>query len=123
MKRREEVPKEFTWNMDDMLSNDSEWEALYKEAEEQLKEYETYKGRLSESAGMLYGCLKLDDELSLKLERIFVYAKQKSDQDTANPLYQDFTARAQSLSYKASELSSYIVPEILSMDEGSAYPK
>lgn len=118
MKRREEVPKEFTWNMDDMLSNDSEWEALYKEAEEQLKEYETYKGRLSESAGMLYGCLKLDDELSLKLERIFVYAKQKSDQDTANPLYQDFTARAQSLSYKASELSSYIVPEILSMDEG-----
>lgn len=117
MKRREEVPKEFTWNMEDMLSDDSAWEALYKEAEEQLKEYEAYKGRLSESAGMLYGCLKLDDELSLKLERIFVYAKQKSDQDTANPLYQDFTARAQSLSYKASELSSYIVPEILSMDE------
>ena len=29
----------------------------------------------------------------------------------------DFSARAQALSYKAAGLSSYIVPEILAMDE------
>ncbi|MBS6642566.1 MAG: oligoendopeptidase F [Clostridiaceae bacterium] len=117
MKKREEIPVEFTWNMEDMFSDDREWETLYKETEAQLERYEEYKGHLADSAEILYKCLKLDDELSLKLERIFVYAKQKSDQDTANSLYQDYTSRAQSLSYKAAALSSYIVPEILSMDE------
>ncbi|MBT9779148.1 oligoendopeptidase F [Clostridium sp. MCC353] len=118
MKKREEIPVEFTWKMEDMFSDDREWESLYKETEAQLERYEEFKGHLADSAKTLYECLKLDDELSLKLERIFVYAKQKSDQDTANPLYQDYTSRAQSLSYKAAALSSYIVPEILSMDEG-----
>lgn len=117
MKRREEIPVEMTWNMEDMLPGDEAWEALYREAEGELSRYEAFKGRLAESADTLYQCLKLDDELSLKMERIYVYAKQKSDQDTANPHYQDMTARAQSLSYKAAAASSYLVPEILAMDD------
>lgn len=41
----------------------------------------------------------------------------RSDEDTANDLYQDMFSRAQLLNIRASENSSYMVPEILSIPE------
>lgn len=115
MKKRCEVDVKDTWKLEDMIPDDSRWEQLSGEASGEVKQYADYKGRLAESALALYSCLKFDDGMSLKIELLYVYSRMRSDQDTANQQYQDMFARAQSLSYKASEYSSFIVPEILSM--------
>ena len=115
MKKRSEVDSKDTWELEDMVPGDGRWEELFEEASRKVRQYADYKGKLSESAGKLYGCLKFDDEMSKEIELLYVYARMSSDQDTADQKYQDMFARAQSLSYKASEYSSFIVPEILSM--------
>ena len=117
MKKRSDIPVEFTWNMEDMFPSDEAWKELYRETEKRLPDYQNYKGKLAESAETLYQCLLFDDECSLAIERLFVYARQKSDEDTGNQIYQELTGKAQLLANRAAELSSFLIPEILSMDE------
>ena len=117
MKKRSEVEISTTWKLEDMVPDNETWEKQLKEASGELEKYGEFKGKLAESAENLYQCLKFDDEFSLKAERLYVYARMRSDEDTANDLYQDMFSRAQLLNIRASENSSYMVPEILSIPE------
>lgn len=117
MKKRSEIAVSDTWKLEDILPSDEAWEALFREASDELKQYETFKGTLADSADALYACLSFDDASSLKMEILYVYARMRMDQDTAQQKYQDMFARAQSLSYQAAELSSFMIPEILDMPE------
>ncbi len=115
MRKRSEAAVKDTWRLEDMLPDDSAWETLWKETSQRLEEYRRYRGRLGESADLLYQCLCLERELSQRVELLFVYARMRSDEDTANQRYQDMTARAQSLSFRAEEEASFLTPEILAM--------
>lgn len=115
MKKRSEVDIKDTWKLEDMVADDGSWEQLFQEASNEVLKLDSYKGRLGESADTLYQCLVLEDELSRKIELLYVYARMRSDEDTTNQRYQDMFARAQSLSFKGGELSSFIVPEILGL--------
>ena len=116
MKKRGEADSKYTWKLEDMVAEDSQWEQMFKEAAGEISEYASYKGRLAGSADTLYACLLFDDKLSQKIERLYVYARMRSDEDTTVQRYQDMFSRAQTLSYRAAENSSFLVPEILSMD-------
>ena len=116
MKKRSEVDVSMTWKLEDMMPDDRTWEELYRSTAGRVKRYGAFKGTLADSADALYQCLKFDDELSLDIERLYVYARMRSDEDTANQTYQEMFGRAQSLSFEAGERSSFIVPEILEMD-------
>ena len=116
MKKRSEADSKYTWKLEDMVAEDSQWEQMFKEASGEISEYASYKGRLAGSADTLYACLSFDDRLSQKIERLYVYARMRSDEDTTVQRYQDMFSRAQTLSYRAAENSSFLVPEILSMD-------
>ena len=116
MKKRSEVDVNDTWKLEDMMPDNRTWEALFEKTAAQVKQYGDFKGTLAESAETLYRCLKFDDEISLDIERLYVYARMRSDEDTAEQTYQDMFGRAQSLSFEAAERSSFIVPEILEMD-------
>lgn len=116
MKKRSEADSKYTWKLEDMVAEDSQWEQMFKEASGEISEYASYKGRLARSADTLYACLLFDDKLSQKMERLYVYARMRSDEDTTVQRYQDMFSRAQTLSYRAAENSSFLVPEILSMD-------
>ena len=116
MKKRSEADSKYTWKLEDVVAEDSQWEQMFKEASGEISEYASYKGRLAGSADTLYACLLFDDKLSQKIERLYVYARMRSDEDTTVQRYQDMFSRAQTLSYRAAENSSFLVPEILSMD-------
>ena len=116
MKKRSEADSKYTWKLEDMVAEDSQWEQMFKEASGEISEYASYKGRLAGSADTLYACLLFDDKLSQKIERLYVYARMRSDEDTTVQRYQDMFSRVQTLSYRAAENSSFLVPEILSMD-------
>lgn len=116
MKKRSEADINYTWKLEDMMPDNRTWEALFEKTAAQVKRYGDFKGTLAESAETLYRCLKFDDEISLDIERLYVYARMRSDEDTAEQTYQDMFGRAQSLSFEAAERSSFIVPEILEMD-------
>ena len=117
MKKRDEIPVCDTWNLADILPSDAAWEELFHETEQELSGYKKFEGHLADSAEMLFSCLKFDEEVSLKIETLFVYGKQKSDEDTGNAKYQEFSAKARTLSYRAAGLSSFLIPEIIGLPE------
>ena len=117
MKKRWEIEEKDTWRLEDMVERDARWEELFAQAKEEIGGYGRFQGRLGASADTLYECLAFDDALSQKLELLYVYARMRSDQDTAQETYQDMFSRAQTLSFKAGEASAFVVPEILAIPE------
>lgn len=74
-------------------------------------------GKIAESAQNLYDVLKLQDQLSERLGKLFTYAHMRYDEDTTNSKYQALNEKAENLLTAASSSMSFIVPEILAMDD------
>ncbi|HLU21130.1 MAG TPA: oligoendopeptidase F [Bacillaceae bacterium] len=114
---RSEIPEELTWRLEDIFESDDAWEKEYEDIKGLLKEAGNYKGKLSDSSETLYEALQFQSKVSERMGKLYTYAHMRYDQDTGNSHYQGLNARAESLySVVASEFS-YIVPEILDIDE------
>lgn len=114
---RNEIPTEEKWNLEDIFATDEEWEKTFDTVKERLPEMEKFKGRLGESAETLYEALHFEDEITQQLGKLYTYAHMRSDEDTANSFYQGLNDRAASLATQVSSALSFVVPEILSIDE------
>lgn len=108
---------EYTWDLTTIFESDEAFEEAFKEVEGQIGKEQEFKGHLGDSAETLYQALALEDELVSKLEKVYVYAHLKQDQDTANSKYTGFEARAHQLVIKFSSSWSFLIPEILQIDE------
>ncbi len=114
---RSEQKTQDTWKMEDMFESDAMWEKSCEQIKERMPKLLEFQGRLSESASVLLQALKENDAVGEQLERIYVYANQKLHEDTRRSVYQDFSARADSLMVKFNSLCSYFEPELLAMPE------
>ncbi|MDD3270070.1 MAG: oligoendopeptidase F, partial [Syntrophomonadaceae bacterium] len=65
----------------------------------------------------LLDVLRLSDELGRKMEKLYVYARMRRDEDNANSHYQALFDRIEGLSIQVGSTTSYIVPEIISIPE------
>lgn len=117
LKQRNELDKKYMWDIEDMYSSSSQWEKDLAESETLAKEYASYRGRLTESSGTLLAAFKLKDELWLKLERVYVYAHMKKDEDNRVEASQSMNDKAGAMIAKVSALTSFSTPELLSSDE------
>ena len=115
--KRGEVEKQFKWAIEDLYAKDELWEKEYNELRDKLPKVAEYQGRLAESAKGLLDFFKLDEELSIMMERVYVYANQKYHEDTANPVYQDFADKAGAIAVQIESAFSFATPEILSIPE------
>ena len=117
LKTREEVPTELTWNLEAIFSTDEEWEEEFEALKEEYKKVEKFKGTLADSPENLLKLFQFEDEFDGRLEKLYVYAHMRSDQDTTNSKYQDQNARAASLATEAMSAFSFVTPEILGMSD------
>lgn len=108
---------DYTWDLTTIFESDDAFESALKEVEGYLGKEEQFKGHLGDSAETLYNALALEDEIETKLEQVYVYAHLKQDQDTSNDKYTGFESRAHQLIIKISSAWSFLVPEILHIDE------
>ena len=76
-----------------------------------------YKDSFLSNGKKLYEYLKYDEEVSRKLEKIYYYAHLNYDADTLDEKYKVMTNKVSDLFTKYNELSSFVVPEILKLDE------
>lgn len=114
---RADVPQELKWNVESVFADDAAWETAFAKAEQLLPEVAAYEGRLSDSAEQLAAYLARREELLLALDKLFLYAQMKRDEDNANPTYQGLADRAQSLAVKTSAALAFEDPEFLSIGE------
>src|SRR5690625_624005 len=114
---REEVPEEQKWKLEDIFETDELWEKEYEQLQKDIPQIGKFRGKIAESSGNLYELLHLQDKISERLGKLFVYARMRYDQDTTNSFYQGMQAKARNVLTLATSEMNYITPEILSKDE------
>ncbi len=112
---RNQVEKRYTWNTDDIFASDEEWEKAYAEAEGMIN-FAGYAGRLGDKEQLL-ALFKAVDKFSKKLERVYLYASMKHDEDTRESKYNAYTARCMALISKYSAELAFFEPELAAQSE------
>lgn len=115
--KRDEIDEQYKWNLTDIYKTDEEWEDDYKWIDANIKNYSSFEGKLSNSPEVLLDCFKFDEKIGCKLERLYLYSMLSKDSDMSLPKYQGMDDRIKSLYAKVTAASSFIRPELLSIDD------
>lgn len=78
---RDEVNPDDCWDLTSLCPDDETWELDFKKLEEQIPTYETFRGRLSESAEVLRAALAFDSDFEQTAERLGTYAFLRTTED------------------------------------------
>ncbi|MCU4990458.1 oligoendopeptidase F [Bacillus cereus] len=116
---RAEVPTELTWDLSDLFESDKEWETALRVLTNDIKKLDAFKGQLHTSPTTLLHCLLLEEELLMKLTKLYSYANLKESADRTNPVIQANSSKIAALWTKVHTALSFIHNEILSFDEGT----
>lgn len=113
--KREDIPEQFRWRLEDIYENDRDWEEDASKVSHMLPKIGGYRGRLGESPEFLLECLRLRDKISIIDDRLYVYSHMRRDEDNNNPVYQALADRAEGISTRVYKEFSFIVPEVLTI--------
>lgn len=116
-KTRDQIDPKYKWNIEAMFSDESQIEPILKEVLEEAAAYGDFAGRLTESAKTLLEALRQRDAIWQKLEKVYVYARMRRDEDNRKSGYQAMTDRCQSVMAQVSAAMSFFTPELLSAPE------
>lgn len=117
--KRSDVPEALTWDLTKIFKTDADFEAAFKQVQTENEAIQKVKGTLSRSAQALVTGLEKILALYRKLEKVYVYASLKNDQDTRNPKYQGYQAQVSTLATTVSANVSFLDPEILAIPEAT----
>ncbi len=112
--RSEQDPR-FCWRLEDLFITDEAWEQAFSAAKNGLGALIAAEGALN-SALALKAALDISHQAANIIEKLYVYAHMRRDEDNANSKYQGMTDRALSLSVAFSEAGAFLVPEILALE-------
>lgn len=115
--KRSDVPKEYTWAIEDLYASDEDWKKDLEKIKGMLPQIEAFQGKLGESADNLLDFLKLQDEILVLLDHFANYSLRKADEDTKNTTYQGFKDQTTSVYVAISSALSFAEPEILEIPD------
>lgn len=114
---REEIDEQYRWDLSSIFESDEAFLAALEEAKKLPPRFASFQGKISASAAELLAYLKLDDEAGLILTKLVNYAERKSDEDTRESRYQDYSSQVMTLWVSLSSASSWFTSELLSLSE------
>lgn len=114
---RSEADPKYTWALEDVYANNDVWKADLEKARALPAQLAAYKGHLGDSAQKLLEFLQLGDGISVLFDALYGYAQRRSDEDTANSLYQGMTSQAMSAMVAVDAASSFETPELLAIPD------
>lgn len=114
---REEIDEQYRWDLSSIFESDEAFLAALEEAKKLPPRFASFQGKISASAANLLAYLKLDDEAGLILTKLANYAERKSDEDTRESRYQDYSSQVMTLWVSLSSASSWFTSELLSLSE------
>ncbi len=108
---REEIEKKYTWDLKTRYKNDKAWKDDLNKVSSLLDEITKYKNKINDKN--IEEVLDLESDLIIKIEKLYVYAHSKHDEDLENNKYNLMISQAINLYNIFSEKAAYIIPEIL----------
>ena len=117
IRRREEIPQEDKWALEDLYVSDEAWENALNALLARLPEVSKLEGTLSESAQTLLAFLTLLEDMDGQMELLANYAMRKADQDTRNAVYQAMSGKLIGAATNVGAAFSFATPEIMALSD------
>ena len=114
---RQKIENQYKWTIDEMYPSESDLNKDIDKVKELIDKLASYKGKLAESKSNLYEALHTSEDAGRILEKLYVYTHMKSHEDTRINDNQGKATKIDMLSTELSMATSYMVPEIISIDE------
>ncbi len=117
IRKREEIPVEDTWAVEDMYATDEAWEETLASLAPVQEKAVTYAGRLAESAETLYEYLEQDEQVDVIISRLANYCMRCHDVDTRNPKYQAMVGKFMGTMVAMNAATSFVTPELMAIPD------
>lgn len=114
---RSHIDEKYQWDLSTVFATDDAWEAELASLDSDLENAKAYKGRLTASSNDLLSITESYLALSRRLEKLYVYASMKNDQDTTVAKYQEYQAKATAIYAKFSEIFAFYEPELMQLSK------
>lgn len=115
--QRNEINEKDTWDLSTIFETDQKWEEELALLTEDTKQAASLEGHLLDSAESLLNITERYLDLSRRLEKLYVYAHMKNDQDTRVAKYQEYYAKAMTLYSQLDQVFSFYEPEFMAITE------
>ena len=115
--QRNEINEKDTWDLSTIFETDQKWEEELALLTEDTKQAASLEGHLLDSAETLLDITERYLDLSRRLEKLYVYAHMKNDQDTRVAKYQEYYAKAMTLYSQLDQVFSFYEPEFMAITE------
>lgn len=118
MLERKEIPENLKWKVTDLFPSDEAWETEYKSVEKEYGEYDfsVFAGKLADKNTLLE-CLRLNDTLSRRLEKLYLYANVRHDEDVRVAKNTSALAMVGAMFSKIFAKLSFIEPELTALSK------
>lgn len=116
MKKREQIPSEYKWDLSSYYSSEKDYENDYNFVEQNYKKLADFQNKLNNKNDIL-NCFELDEKISRKLEKLYVFSSLETKQDMTNQNAQKRLKKLEKLSVDISEITSYITPELCELSD------
>lgn len=114
---RNDIDKKYRWDLEKMYPNEDLWLKDISKAETLTEEFLQRKGKVMDNSRSLLEALKAMDDIGLLIEKAFVYARMKMDEDNRDSHRQAMFDKINTSASKILSALSFLTPEILSSEE------
>ncbi len=118
LKGRDQIDDKYKWNIEAMIPDETTIDPELAAVKDMSGAFaEKFMGHLADDSTTLASAFKEKDEIWRRLEKIYVYAHMKRDEDNSNSTYQGMTDKSMSVIAAVSANLSFFTPELLAADE------
>ncbi|NYS48625.1 oligoendopeptidase F [Streptococcus danieliae] len=116
-KERHEIQEKYTWDLTSIFADDQAWREEFASLEADVAKAADLEGQLLESAQRLLDITELQLGLMRRLEKLFVYASMKQDEDTRVAAYQELYSQINGLAARFGQTFAFYEPEFMEVTE------
>ena len=115
MKSRNEVSENLKWKTEHIFPTIDDWYKLYDEVMEQL-DFSEFEGKLGDKQSLL-ACYKRLYAVIYDIEKLYVYAHMRHDENTKDPLFTGLMQKMGAMDVTFSSNVSFMMPEMTALSD------
>ena len=115
---RKDIEQQFKWQTTAIFPTDEAWEKEFKAVEAEYVNYDfsVFKGKLGDKETLL-NCFRLIDTISRRIEKLYLYAHLRHDEDMRVSQYTSANAQVGAMISKIFAEFAFLEPELTSLDD------
>ncbi|MBQ3506079.1 MAG: oligoendopeptidase F [Clostridia bacterium] len=115
--QRTEIPVAWLWDVNALFASDEAWEEEYKAVEKKYGDYDTsaFENKLADKQTLL-ACLNCMDDMARRMEKLFLYANLRHDEDVRESKTTAALAKIGALYSKSFANFSFVEPQLTALD-------